>query len=274
MSSSRKIIVNVRLVNWHKFEDDTIQIVDPDQMFDSKGNYILKEMPITILHAKSGVGKSIIMDAIQYVLTNDCTHFNMASKGHVGIKKRTLASYVRGATEIASCPYLRKDFVTSYVALEIYEEAKKGWFVIGAQITIGKNQDRPREKWFCQNGRLKDFSFTVKKNGMVLPAVDDEFRCKGKKIEFYLTDEEANQVFRRRLGELRSDFSRSIWNGLAFNGEQNLQTFVKKSVLKEENVNIENLRYSIDKIMEFKATLEDVKKKVKQLDTIISLGLS
>ena len=70
-----KILMRMRLINWHRFQDETIEF----------GRSVL-------LSGENGAGKSTLLDAIQYVITCSKAHFNKAAheKG-----KRNLNSYIR-----------------------------------------------------------------------------------------------------------------------------------------------------------------------------------
>jgi DNA repair exonuclease SbcCD ATPase subunit len=73
-----KSMTRVRLINWHRFENETIEFAES-----------------VLLSGENGAGKSTILDAIQFVLTCTTANFNKAAheKGD-----RTLGSYVRCKT--------------------------------------------------------------------------------------------------------------------------------------------------------------------------------
>ena len=68
---------------------------------------------------ENGTGKSTILDAIQYVLTAGKCKFNKAASD---IGNRTLESYIRCKTGIEGHEYARNGDVTTYIALEFYDE--------------------------------------------------------------------------------------------------------------------------------------------------------
>ena len=73
-----KKLTGIRLINWHAFQDETIHI----------NNSVL-------LTGENGVGKSTILDAIQFVLTCSKNNFNKAANEN---SKRNLIGYVRYKT--------------------------------------------------------------------------------------------------------------------------------------------------------------------------------
>ena len=71
-----KKLVKIRLINWHTFVNNTIEIT---------GN--------TLISGQNGSGKSTLIDAVQYVLTAGNAKFNKAASEKT---VRTLEDYVRG----------------------------------------------------------------------------------------------------------------------------------------------------------------------------------
>src|SRR6266540_6977563 len=94
-----KTLTRIRLVNWHLFENTTI---------NCQGT--------TYFIGINGAGKSTILDAVQFALVGGQrdVRFNPAA---LSGSKRTLASYVRGEMRTAGQRFLRGD-ATGEVALE------------------------------------------------------------------------------------------------------------------------------------------------------------
>src|SRR5512136_434878 len=94
-----KTLTQIRLINWHLFENSTI---------DCTGS--------TYFIGINGAGKSTILDAVQFALVGGQrdVRFNQAA---LAGGKRTLASYVRGELGTEGQRFLRGD-TTSVVALE------------------------------------------------------------------------------------------------------------------------------------------------------------
>ena len=95
-----KTLTKIRLINWHYFTDETIDI---------RGS--------ALFSGENASGKSTILDAIQLVLTTNTKRFNPAANEK---SKRTLQGYVRCKTGEEGNVYLRANgSVISYVALEL-----------------------------------------------------------------------------------------------------------------------------------------------------------
>ena len=80
-----KKLRKIRLINWHRFSNETIELDDS-----------------VLLSGENGAGKSTLLDAIQFVITCSKAHFNVAAhdKG-----KRNLNSYMRCKTGREDRPF-------------------------------------------------------------------------------------------------------------------------------------------------------------------------
>lgn len=102
-----KKLTKIKLVNWHLFSNQTIDI---------QGN--------TLISGENGSGKSTLLDAVQYLLVGGRggVKFNVAATDDA---KRTLDGYVRGRIGAENKEYLRTGDVITHVALEFYDEKEK-----------------------------------------------------------------------------------------------------------------------------------------------------
>src|SRR5574344_1090353 len=111
-----KKIVKLRLINWHLFANETVDIAN-----------------ITFLTGANGTGKSTIIDAMQILLLGDTSgrNFNKAANDKTG---RTLRGYLRGElgeTADGKIMALRPGRFTSYVAMEFYDDSSDSSFTLG-----------------------------------------------------------------------------------------------------------------------------------------------
>ena len=141
MQQTKKILTKLRLINWHYFADETITLKNTN-----------------LFSGENGAGKSTILDAIQLVLTTNSRKFNQAANAE---SRRTLKGYVRGKTGEEGSEYIRTGAVISYIALEVYEESRQRYFVLGVKMDSPDSESDIRKKWFCEEGTLDGLTFKV-----------------------------------------------------------------------------------------------------------------
>ena len=175
-----KILKKVRLINWHRFQDETIEFAES-----------------VLLSGENGAGKSTILDAIQFVITCSKANFNKAAheKG-----KRNLNSYIRCKTGREDRPYERIGALSAHIALEFFDEVKKRPFIIGAVMDSATEEKEPNVAWYLMdNKELKDDLF---KKGNQIKGIS-AFRATNKGINtFAMTITEAKKMMQNRFGRL------------------------------------------------------------------------
>ena len=246
MDNHKKILTRIQLVNWHYFENERISV---------NGS--------TLISGENTAGKSTILDAIQLVLTTNTRRFNVAAneKGN-----RTLKGYVRCKMGNVGETYLRKNVVPANVALEFYEEKENRYFVIGVHMTSQDEESQVITKWYAEECRLEDLSFTVDNR----PALSDEFRIKGKRIRYIEQKNAARDRFKRRLGNLEDKFFDIIPKSLAFKPMDNVKEFINKFVLSETKIDVAPLRENIETLSELEYLLERSQKQYSALENILN----
>lgn len=241
---TKKTLTKLRLINWHYFSNETI---------------LLKN--INLFSGENGAGKSTVLDAIQLILTTNSRKFNLAANNE---SKRTLKSYVRGKTGEEGNEYLRKGAVISYIALEIYEEAKQKYFVLGAKFDSPDLEGDIKRKWFCEEGTLDQLSFITDNK----PSKDEQFRNNGKKVTFIQQTTAAKDRFRHRMGHLQENFFELLSRSMAFKPMKDIKSFVSQFILPEKNIDIDALRENIRNLKEMQLLFEEVQKQATALETI------
>jgi len=132
-----KTLTKIRLINWHLFENTTI---------DCQGS--------TYFIGINGAGKSTILDAVQFTLVGGQrdVRFNQAA---LSGGKRTLASYVRGELGTEGQRFLRGD-ATGVIALE-FKNPDGTFFAHGAVIDAYEDGRNPDTMYFIvHNAALND----------------------------------------------------------------------------------------------------------------------
>ena len=243
-----KKLTRMKLINWHRFENCTIDFGDS-----------------TLISGENGAGKSTLLDAIQFVITCSANAFNKAAHEN---GKRKLTGYVRCKTGRESRPYERTGEISAHIALEFYEEKKDRYFIIGAVVDSASEGQETTVRYLIDNKRLTDDMF-FKGN---TPRSIAEFRTANKSIrQWCKTQIEAKRMIKSRLGRIEDKFFSLIPKALAFKPIDDIKDFVYSYVLDEKEVNIEVLRENVRSYQELQRTLESVKKRMEKLEQIDKL---
>lgn len=242
-----KRLERLRLINWHKFENETINF----------GRSVL-------LSGENGAGKSTILDAIQFVITCSKSHFNKAAHEN---GKRRLTGYIRCKTGQEDKPYERTGEISAHVALEFYDEAKGQYFLVGAVVDSASEDNEVTAWYLMDNQRLEDSLFF---RGRV-PKNINAFRATNKKLkQFTKTQIDARKIMLSRFGRLEDKFFTLIPKALAFKPIKDIKDFVYSYVLDEKEVNIDALRENVRSYQDLRRTLESVKLRIGRLEGIRS----
>lgn len=243
-----KKLTRMKLINWHRFENCTIDFGDS-----------------TLISGENGAGKSTLLDAVQFVVTCSANAFNKAAHEN---GKRKLTGYVRCKTGKESRPYERTGQISAHIALEFYEESKGRYFIVGAVVDSASEGQETTGRYLIDNKRITEEMF-FKGN---TPRSISEFRAANKAIrQWCKTQIEAKKMIKSRFGRIEDKFFSLIPKALAFKPIDDIKDFVYSYVLDEKEVNIEVLRENVRTYQDLKRTLESVKKRMEKLEKIDQL---
>lgn len=241
-----KRLRRIRLINWYRFENETIELDDS-----------------VLLSGENGAGKSTLLDAIQFVITCSKAHFNKAAheKG-----KRNLTGYVRCKTGEEDHPYEREGEISCHIALEFYDEARKYPFLVGAVLDSASEEKEPNVVWYLmENQSLRDELFL---RGSLVKSIS-VFRATNKNIRTLAkTQTEGRNLMLSRFGRLEDKFFSLIPKALAFKPIHDIKDFVYSYVLDKKEVNIDALKENVRSYQDLERILEDVKKRIGELEAI------
>ncbi|MCP4544590.1 MAG: AAA family ATPase [Chloroflexi bacterium] len=252
-----KQLTRIRLVNWHLFENTTITC---------QGS--------TYFIGVNGVGKSTILDAIQFALVGgqrDVRYNRAAMSG----SRRTLAGYVRGELGIEGQRFLRGD-ATAIVALE-FRNPDESYFVHGAVIDAYEDRRSPNIAYFIINNAQLNDNWFFRSEGQVFDS-----RAFNRHIEHFALPPQARaRVFTRledyrfhllnRLGQLKETFPAKITKGVAFSPLVNIRDFVHNYLLDQDLVDVNTLRDQLETMRHFETLAADVRQRITDLDAIEKL---
>lgn len=252
-----KTLTKIRLINWHLFENTTI---------DCKGS--------TYFIGINGAGKSTILDALQFALVGGQRDVRFNQAALIG-SKRTLASYVRGELGTEGQRFLRGD-ATGVVALE-FRNADGAFFVHGAVIDAFEDGRNPDIVYFIvHNARLDDRWFF---QADAAPGRLFSTRAFKRHLEHFAHPLNARaQVFTRledyrvhllnRLGQLKDSFPAKLVKGLAFSPLTDIRAFVHNYLLDENLLDVATLQAQLDTLRHFEHLAADVRERLEALERI------
>lgn len=241
-----KILKRVKLINWHRFTNTTIEFGDS-----------------TLLSGENGAGKSTLLDAIQFVVTCSVNYFNKAAHEN---GKRKLTGYIRCKTGKENKPYERSGEISAHVALEFYEDSKQQYFVVGAVVdSAAEGQETTVRYLMDHTGFTEDMFFQGK-----TPRSIAQFRSanSGKIKMWCKTGVEAKKMMKTRFGRIEDKFFTLIPKALAFRPIDDIKDFVYSYVLDEKEVSIDILRENVRTYQELEKTLDSVKRRIAKLEII------
>lgn len=241
----KKILTKIRLINWHYFENETIEVQNS-----------------VLFCGDSGSGKSTILDAMQYVLTGGGKNFNKAANEK---SKRDLKGYVRCKTGDMEKTYKRNGIIVSYIALEFYEERKKSYFVIGVRLESLNEEDSIKRYWFVEECKLNDIVFLEDNKAVSL----SKFTAKGRKINTKKSDEEGRTRILQRLGNLDYRFLDLIPRSLAFKPENDIKSFFYQILLSEKKIDVDRLKQDLHSVKEMDDLIKTTKEEISALRMIL-----
>ncbi|MCB0197860.1 MAG: AAA family ATPase, partial [Anaerolineae bacterium] len=253
-----KQLTRIRLVNWHLFHDTTVTC---------HGS--------TYFIGVNGVGKSTILDAIQFALVGGQRDVKFNQAAMAG-SRRTLTSYVRGELGTEGQRFLRGD-ATGLVALE-FRNPDGTYFVHGAIIDAYEDGRSPDVSYFIVHEAALNDDWFFRAPGLLYDS--RSFRRHLEHVTLPGPQARA-QVFTRledyrfhllnRLGQLKETFTAKIIKGLAFSPLINIRDFVHSYLLDESLVEVKNLQEQLETMRHFESLAADIIRRIERLNEIEEL---
>ena len=252
-----KQLTRIRLINWHLFENTTITC-----------------QGTTYFIGVNGVGKSTILDAIQFALVGGQrdVRFNRAAMSG---SRRTLAGYVRGELGTEGQRFLRDD-ATAVVALE-FRNPDGSYFVHGAVIDAYQDGRSPDVVYFIVNNAPLNDAWFFRGQGQVFDSrafrrhVEHFALPPGGRAQLFPRLEDYRFHLLNRMGQLKETFPAKIVKGLAFSPLTNIRDFVHNYLLDENLVDVRALREQLETMRHFETLAADVRQRIAALDCIEEL---
>lgn len=248
-----KKLTKIKLINWHLFSNQTIEIKDN-----------------ALISGENGSGKSTLLDAMQYLFVGGRSgaKFNIAATDDA---RRTLEGYVRGRIGAENKEFLRNGDVVTHVALEFFDEQIKKYSTIGVILDLPKAGQLKERFYLLDNVSIHDGLFLEKK----YPRDYKSMKAYLKSIDVEFSPFESQKKYRdalaRFFGMDATKYARILPKALAFRSID-LQAFVFEFLLDDDPIDIQSLKNNVAQLKKIEAQIKKDREKLEKLDSIIQTG--
>ncbi|MDR0316426.1 MAG: hypothetical protein LBH97_05940 [Treponema sp.] len=230
----------VRLVNWHNFKDDVIEI----------GNRCL-------LAGDNGSGKSTIIDALQYVMAANLrmAKFNSAAEERKG-GGRDLMGYVRCKLGSEATEYRRGDTI-AHVMLEWSGPEPNTGFACGVCVEAYKDNHHNEHFWTGTDISIREITIRSDNNeSLVFRRFKDSFESANEqKVIFFESKENYTRDITNKLGVFRrhqkvNSYLDTLTRSIGFKPLASIDQFVCDYILEENPVSIQDMKQNLENYKE------------------------
>lgn len=255
-----KTLTKIKLINWHGFYNETIDI---------NGSVLIT--------GENGTGKSTLLDAVYFVLTAGEENFNSAANTN---NSRTVETYMRGKTGIEGSTFLRNDKnLISHIALEYFDTNRNENFVLGVVLEIQEGKtavnrsfyhipnSKLLEEYYVVDDEYQNFQGMKKRNKDV---AINELKTGGKKgirkdIYQILEMDSSNDRYYQLLPKAMA------FKPIGEHGKD-VNDFVYEFLMPEKNADLEDIKATINSYNEIRKQLAQERAKREALKVINDLG--
>jgi len=250
-----KELRKIKLINWHYFTNTELEIAGS-----------------TLITGDNGSGKSTIIDALQFVLVGDLRQIKFNVSAH-DETKRNLVSYLRCKTGSDDGEngdeqkYLRQGDITTYIALEFYDQKKKESFIIGVVVDSYADDLTYRHNFFkIEKQKIEDELFITDNR----PRNIKEFRryIRSYQSNIYPGVEQYREDLLVKFGSISERFFSLFVKAISFKPITDIREFVYSYVLDEKPVNIETMKENFERYRNYSELVAETKKKIADLEVI------
>lgn len=249
------LLERVRLVNWHYFQDETVEL---DKT--------------TLIAGDNGSGKSTLLDALQYALVADIrkVKFNAAASGLR--TERTLEGYARCKIGAAGRDYYRDDTV-SHIILQFSRLGVT--FCAGAVVEAFRDGQVRDHFWILEGGRLDDLLLIENKRMVPVNTFKGQLKklggtvCSAGKQEYINRLTKLLGVYRRTARF--NPYLEALVRSVSFVPLESVNSFVSQYILEERQIDISAMKENLSNYREAQLQAETVRLRIGQLEKIESI---
>lgn len=248
-----KKLTKIKLVNWHLFSNQTIDIKDN-----------------ALISGENGSGKSTLLDAMQYLFVGgrSGSKFNIAATDDA---KRTLEGYVRGRIGAENKEYLRNGDVITHVALEFFDEQSKKFSVVGCVLDLPKASQLKERFYLLENVSIHDGLFLEKKYPRDFKSMKKYLKSLDIDFSPFDTQKKYRDALARFFGMDATKYAKILPKALAFR-PIDLQAFVFEFLLDDDPIDIQSLKNNVAQLKKVEQQIKKDKEKLDRLDQIAQTG--
>lgn len=245
-----KTMTKIKLVNWHIFNNHTIEI---------KGN--------TLITGENGHGKSTLLDAVNYVLSGATGKFNQAANAYT---KRSIESYIRGKTGVEGKTYIRnQDNLISHISIEFFDLTSKKYLVIGVCFELPfTSKNNFGTFYHINDSKLCESFYTRDKKILGIKQLIAAVEGERKSVKTFTLKREIKSMVKSTLGISNQKYFDLLPKALAFHPINEVNKFVYDFLLPKDNVDIESLKANIFSYRHISKLLKIEKEKLTILNPL------
>lgn len=248
-----KKLTKIKLVNWHLFSNQTIEINNN-----------------TLISGENGSGKSTLLDALQYLLVGGRSgaKFNIAANEDA---KRTLDGYIRGRIGSEEREFLRENDVISHVALEFYDEDEEQYSIVGVILDLPKNASLKERFYLLENLSIHEELFLDGNFPRDYRSMRDYLKAIGHEFNTFDTQKAYRDALAKFFGMDARKYAKILPKALAFK-PIDLQAFIFEFLLDDDPIDIRSLRNNVEQLKKVELQIIKDREKLEKLDVITTLG--
>lgn len=249
-----KTMTKIKLINWHIFNNHTIEI-----------NHN------TLITGDNGHGKSTLMDAVNYVLSGASGKFNQAANTDT---KRTIETYVRGKTGIEGRPYIRpQEQLISHIALEFFDKISRKYHVIGVVFELPFSRHKNHGSFYhIVDSKLLEEYYIYYNEILGLNQFKQAIKSKDKTVNSFETKTDIRKMIKSTLGLSSDKYFELLPRAIAFQPIKEVNQFVYDFLLPEDKVDIGSLQTNFHSYREVEKMLKIEKEKLEYLSPLEKLA--
>lgn len=249
-----KTLTNIRIINWHYFWNETIEV-----------------KPIVFLTGINGSGKSTLIDALQIILLGDTTgrFFNKAAMDK---SDRTLRGYLKGElgdTLDGGFKCLREGRFTSYIALEFFDDLNNSFFTMGIvfdSFADGSNEHR----YFCLEDKIPENGFIIEKIPMEYKVLSKYFQeSYPGRYQFFESNRAYQDFLKKKFGGLKDKYFSLLKKATSFSPITDITTFITEYVCDPQaDIKIDTLQDNILEYKRLEVEAQAISARIQKLEDI------